>query len=359
MTLLALLLALPAPGSAPLPSVSPAPQAEDEAAEDDDWVLVNGVAQVVNGDIFTWSELREEVDDARTRVEISTDDEAEQLLEQVRQMMIRNLIHRQAGARMGIPEDRLNAAIDDMIARQDKERQQSLEQSTAWLDPSSRVLRDHERREVMGELQRQIWVQHVIGQGQGAVGRPTFDAYMRPGKLFGVYTENPQLFVEGERVELQFLVILGAAFGSLEFALEQTKDLREDLTVGGADFDELVAEFGAFSPETGGRRPPIETRRIPEAQLREFALAAEVGGISEPLPFRQQGQLVGWQLVRLTERVEGGTPPPFTDPDIQGKLREFTSRVIVQNNLTRSDAVLKRNSYFWPPLQRPGARPQP
>lgn len=335
-----------------LASQEPPPALREDASLErgfgPDWVVIDAVLQIVNTDMITVSQVLAELDRKLKDVRISTLEERLEAERTVQRFMTERTLWAQAGDDMGVDPERVESSIDYLL---------ETKKDTEGLESMSELLQDYgfdrrtERDFVRSELNVGLWRDAVLGKQPGALGRVTRDTYLRPGKLLGIYRENPELFQESARVRIQVLILHAGAWGGFEAAKKGAGNLRRQI-LDGADFGDLVAEYGARFQDSRGISETLEVDRLREEGWRTFAAGAEVGEVSEVLDYAEAGQPIGYQIIKLLEREEAPPLPPFTDGETQRELTVKVRRSLDDQILGRANQELYQSSWIWPAVER-------
>ena len=148
-----------------------------------------------------------------------------------------------------------------------------------------------------------------------------YSALILQRAIAAIYRANKDDLAQPDIVRFEILTISAAAEGGAERARQRAAELRERI-LAGEEFPPLVEQYGASDRETGGLTGPVEPRNLSDRRLREFALSATEGELSEVLPIeRPEEGIVGYRVVRLHNREDGGPPPSFEDAQVQRGLR--------------------------------------
>jgi hypothetical protein len=335
----------PPPAEATEPPQAEAP-VERPFGDDEGWSNLNGVALIVNDRIITLSKLDQAFTRALSNAESTLPQDALELQDTVVTDSIMNLLQIQAGQALGVPALEVERTIDGFI--NDRRREKSAQEMTQWLVqegvPDLGALRERIRE----ELYRSIWSQSTVGLGGGADQRPYQDRYVRPGLLKESYYLNKGVFAQPSRYILQYLRLLTNAWGDAETALEVAEDLRSQI-VAGADMGSFVDEYGSYLRESRGIAPQFTSAEVPEPEVSAFLQDAERGALSMALPFTEKGELMGYDVVRVVEFVEGRDAPPFLESNMQSNLRRSLQDFLDSARITNGSDSLWRTAYIRPP----------
>jgi hypothetical protein len=329
--LLALSLALLAPGQ--------------EAPSPSDFRPLNRVQVIINEECITAADVQAQV--ARMGQAISSEQELAQAFQLVATNEIVHRLKAQAGKDMGFEPDMVSRFVRDQIEGQ-KERAKSAAKLGEFLAQTGTDSAQHYET-TEDYILAELWTRSVVGRFPGPGGRPYVDRYVRPGLLvYESERREGELELE-EKVVLQQLVADPRRTGSLASAKELAEELREEI-LAGEDFARVAEDGECAAPGTGGIQEPHprdNLMRIPE--LADFLADAQVGDVSEVLPYRDaDGVLRAWRVIKLLDvlRESAGS---FTDPDYQKMLTENRQQEL---DTYREDVALNgllKAAFVWPP----------
>lgn len=350
--LLLLAALLPAPG----PGVG-AP-AEDSGAEG--WRLLDGVAIQAGDRIVTLSEFQRFFERGLEDRPLTTAAELDRELQKAKAAVITQQLAAQAGAELGVDRTQVDRLVDRSLA--DLRRERGVDGFLEYLEEQGQDgLSVGE--EQTAQLLQTLWEQKHTGQS-AAGERPILDRFVRPGTLRVSYRVNRTELGQPDRVRLRLLDLSTRAVGGLEPARLLAGELLERLRAG-ADFGELVLEYGVTARETLGLTEEFAVPSLVDEELRAFAERAEVGELSEVQEIVREGKVLGFRIARLEEREPGSEAPPFTDPRVQDFLRDRLLRAWESGRLGEARETLEANAFVWSspllapaPEQGAGGSPQ-
>jgi hypothetical protein len=340
----------PGPEAAPQdPAGPPAP-----SSVEGEWRTLNEIFLVVNEEVVTLGQFLREV--RRSAAVVTTREDLDRLALTKRDEFQRVMLMTQAGRDLGFDPER----IRDLV-REDRTR--LIERSgsvTAFGEQlsESRLSPEEFERDRENAYYGELWRAAVSGESQGAGGRPYVDAYIRPGRLLFEYRRQPVEQILPQTVQIQEIVLRILDDRSARETLALANELR-DRVLAGEDFGKL-AEQHSDAQQTralGGRvRGHHRVDRMVEIlpELTEFFVHGKEGDVCEPLPLRPEGELLGYQLLRLTA-VERGGELPLTDLRIQEALRSRRAERLAELRVRRSLIELYEAAYVWPPPAPPPA----
>lgn len=315
-------------------------------AEGDGWQDFDGVALIVNHEIVTLRELNDLLVEARGQVAGTTIDEVNALLAQVAENTVTTTLQTQAGRELGIPSDAVAETVQRYL--DDQRRDKTAEETEAWLREEGAEDLGVLRRDVTRELYRSFWVQGESGRGVNW-GRAYRDRYVRPGQLHEAYLINQAQLSDPTTFRLQFLALPSAAWGDDETAREALEGFRADIE-GGADMGALVDEFGVALRESRGITEWLPETALTDAQVRDFCSQADEGALSPVLELRSpEGELQGYQLVRVVARIQGQEAPGFGDAKLQTQLEQLIQNRWDEARLTIASDRLWRSGFVRGP----------
>jgi hypothetical protein len=335
-----------------------APQSGDKpTAPLPEFVPIGGIVQIVNDDAITAARLERSMNQLRRRYPVTTKEEFDQLLALARQRAIEERLQTQAGENMG-----LDAAEVEHRAKLNFERRKEKEglQTMAGYFAESGLGAGGARENLQDLTYQASWFYSEIGEMPGVRGRFWRDSYVRPGELHHLYERSLKELGEPDKVVLQLLDAQAAAFGGLDQAREALEEVRAKVTAG-ESFDKWVDELSDTARSTLGVQPEIEVSKIGPTDLRAFARVAEVGQVSEPLPWVVDGVTKGWRLVKFVERRAGKPAPAFEDAEMQNQLRKHVQNKRKEYWLGEAGEQMLRSAWTWPRIAADSASepPQP
>jgi len=100
---------------------------------------------------------------------------------------------------------------------------------------------------------------------------------------------------------------------------------------------------------------PVKTLREP---FKSFLSEAEIGDLSEVLPFENEGQVVGYVVLRVDE-VKLPELPDFSDREDQRQFERRVANSLEQRLILEGLESLANAAYVWPPGALSGAPSSP
>ncbi len=329
--LLALLLQAPAPSEPP-----------PEAAEGP-WIPVDGVAAQAGDRIVTMSNLTTFLQTKIGERSISTQEELDQEFANALEARVTMMLESQAGLNLGFDKDQLKR----ILLLEEKEKRQNLG-AVGFADYlEGRGLDGLSANEAQtDEFSVYFWRTKVSGS-QGLFGsRPVRDNYVRPGELKSLYRKNERDLGIPTQVRFQVFEMPSAAAGGPEAAKEICESVRQRV-LDGEEFEDLMVEYGVFPRESRGITPALVLHELPDEELRAFGAKAEIGDLSEALPFQNPNGVEGFVVAKLEARREGSPPPPFSDRRVQDFLRFEYLKKQRDALLDQARGKLRRDSFLW------------
>ena len=329
MKMLALCLALSGPGQ--------------DVPREGEFIPLNRVQVIINEECVTLGDVQSKV--GRMGRDVTTQEELATLFQRVVFEEIRFRLKAQAGKDLGFDRDMVDRFVKDQIEGR-KERAKSAARMAEFLSGTDSAAYYASTEEyVLAEL----WTRSVRGQFPGPGGRPYVDRWVRPGILKYESEQRTGRLQLSEQLLLQQLVADPRRTGSSVSARELAVDLREEILAGG-DFGRIAEDNECAELGTGGVAKPVPRQRlmlIPE--LSDFLATAEIGDVSEVLPYRDENGIVrGWRVIKLldVQRIEA---PSFLDLEYQEFLTEERRKGLDQYREDLALTGLLEAAYVWPP----------
>lgn len=357
MWILALALSLSPQNAAPSPPQSELP-AELRSV---DWQPLNGVVAQAGDAIVLSSDVHKTASRLAGTKDLTVDslnpEEVQQLYGVAMYRELLDELSVQAGEDLGIS----SADVDRLVraAQRDERLRQGVGTFSDNLRNRGLDAVDWELGQRSGLFKRS-WEQEMLGKRGYASERPHREEFIRPGKLFAIYRSESSQFGTPTQVQFQDINVPVDRQG-VDWTLAQLERLLEAVRDGSADFGEQAALYNPKElAARNGLSQFLAPERLTDPIARQFALEAEVGEISDPIPLMVQDKDTGASVVgffkvrRLATRIEGTPPPLFSDPDMQTNLRQRIREVDATVMLYGSRRRLFATSYRW--LQ-PGAEP--
>lgn len=308
-------------------------------------LILDGVAVQAGEALVTFSEFERVFKRVREKELPANREEEERLRMQILRDLWTYRLEEQAGADLGLDSDQIERlSRANLNAERDKE---GLEAYLAGLRSQGKdaLAEESERRR---EILRYMWEQDALGRAFAA-NRATRDLEIRPGELRAIYEENKERLAP-VTVQLRLLIVSSEAMGSPEAARASCEEARA-LTLAGEDLALLVEERGAVLRDTRGLLEFAPPRGLRDPGLAAFAEKAEIGELSEVLPYinpetGKPDPEIGYQLAELHDRRVPPIPE-FSSTEVQRGLREqFTAqrRKLV---LERGREQLRQEAVPW------------
>lgn len=264
--LMAILVPLSAPAQGNLPPVG------------DDWEAkyTNGIAAVVNEEIVTVDQLREELRPIVPRIRQTslTREEFDAKLEEVSFEVLRNLIDRilivqdfeESGYR--IPKVYIEKEYDDYITEEFNGDRVAFHE---WLRMEGKTPRQF--REDLSKSMIVDFMRNRMRKSQNAVS---------PAKILEYYEENQVIFYEKERVHLYQIMLAPIANESTDLLLEEARKILRQIE-GGASFEDMARQFSKDDKKKNGGDWGWVERGDLAPDIEEVAFSLNEGQVSEPV----------------------------------------------------------------------------
>jgi hypothetical protein len=315
---------------------------------------LNAIELIVNEEAVTTLDVQREI--RRKHQATTTVAEQQQQFAEVATQVVGNLLTIQAGKDMGFDDELINRLVkDDMEAT--VERMGSVVALGAALDEvemDPQMLREDKRSAVY----RRLWEGSVDGRSAGPGGRPYVDRYVRPGRLLFEFRRADPLRLAPAQIMLQELDILARGTGGVEKALELARQVRDRL-LAGEDLDKLADELTAANQGKKSVWEPQDLARVQASPLLgPFVREPSIGKLSDPLPLRPTGELIGYAVLRIRD-LDLPDAPVFADGSIQKKLRTQVEARMQSYRRGRELNSLLDAAYVWPPEAFGRAKAEP
>lgn len=336
----------------------PLPEAPTEAPAAE---LFDSVQLLVNSDCITHSDLLRELWNSGQAREEGAD--VQKLFRESVALLTRQLLLQQAGKDLGFDPE----MISSFVRREKANRRERLGSATALAEmlDARRMDSGMLTEDIEGSVYRTLYERAVTGEGSGPGGRNYVDRWVRPGRMGLEFRRQGSRLDLPPVVHLQEIIVAPGTGEDLGEA-RQRAFLVRSRAERGEDFAALNREFGVATKRVGNEfvhetdlEPIEEPRLATRPEVLEFVRAAQPGDISEPLPATVAGgQIGGWRLLRLVERVEG-VAQRFEDREFQSNLREKLIEAREEYEIERALRRLMFAAYVWPPppTRRPADAP--
>ena len=278
--------------------------------------VVNGIAAVVNGDVVTFSQVRE-LCGARERsaAEIYQGPELEKKIKEMRREAVKDLIDRSLilqefkKKEFNIPSYIIDDSVQRIIRQEFGGDRTAFVRTLQAQGYTMARFRDVEKDKMIVQAMRQSKVSDTI--------------IVSPVKIREYYNRNHAAYSTPEQVKLRMIVLREGGAGSDastdSAASKQAMagELREKLA-GGAEFDRLAQMYSEDSTsEAGGDWGWIERKTLNE-DLAKVAFSLKPGEISQVIP------LDNAYYILMVEAKKPASTKPLSEvqPDIVQKLIE-------------------------------------
>jgi peptidyl-prolyl cis-trans isomerase SurA len=293
---------------------------------------VNGIAAIVNGDVITYSQVRELVE-PRERL-LRAQFQGEELISKIKEARLaalKDLIDRQlviqAFLKDGyqIPEHYIDQEIDSVI------------KESFGGDRNTFIKTLQAQNFTLGEFKKMEKEKMMVQAMRGKNAKPV--TVIPPGKVDEYYRQHHDQFTSKEEVKLRMIMIPGNEGGG---SSSSQKALAEEILgklVHGAEFDGMARIYSEDSTrDLGGDWGWVERKTLaPELEKAVFNLP--VGKISNII------QLGGNYYILKVEDKRGGVSRPLAEvrAEIQKKLEQEEAQRVQERWLTslRQKAYIK------------------
>jgi len=327
-------------------TLAPAPQ--DAQLE-----LVDRVEVIVNDEILTFRQVMGTTARSIPQGSTPTDNQLAELRRKIGLDLIDERLQVQGGIDMGFEEE----AVMRIVANNTDHRIGSaggVIQMAEELGDKGISLFDQESK-LRRDLYRFSWERAVTGANAGVSGRAYRDRHVRPGQLKLRYEllENGQPGAEAiqgtsECYHLQELIFpIKQGKTESETTRVRAVEVRKSVLEG---LDFTAAVRGSSGPnDNDGILPPLTGEQLvrnggPEAAA--FAISAEVGEISRPMPILVGRSIAGWRLMKLLDS-DAPLLPLFETPKTQALLRNAIQADSDDYLLSEGLESLNQGAYIW------------
>lgn len=317
------------------------------------WMPFNEVHLIINEECITLTDFQVAV--LRNRQPQTSEEDRMQQARAIRQAMITERLKTQAGRDMGFPPETVELYVLNTQRRRQKAAGSVSRLSEQLKGSEFNAVTYH--RDIEASVLRELWTGAVVGEFAGVGGRMFRDRYVRPRRLKFEFEREEGGLDLPSTVSLQEMLCLATRTGSVAGAKELADRLRQEVLDGG-DFGELAVANETAPQETMGVLRDIDESILARhPDLSEFITGAKPGDISEALPVRDQGNLIGWRVVKLISRKEA-SQTRFEDAEVQKMLRERYVEIFDQVRESEALMDLLNAAYVWPP-ERFGREAEP
>ena len=327
------------------------------------WPPLNSAALIVNEELVTQRDiLRGAVRRAREQGRTSlTARQQEQMASEELNDRAKSMLEIQGGKDLGFDVEQ----VDRMVNRYMDMQTERAGGVTRLAEGLKREDKDSfaRREDILAYVNTKLWTESVTGESPGPGGRVMRDNYVRPGRALFEYRKALKLQPKTRAVETtQLILTLGEppfAPGAEERLQRRLEELRTRIE-NGEDMGELADQFGATKKGQRGRAPflTISTVRKTNPEIGAYLETAKVGELSPVLPYRQEGRVFGYAVLRVEEfkldKVEN-----FDEP--QGQLRCLAGLKVglEENRINSGLNDLMAAAFVWPPQNFASSRPAP
>lgn len=308
---------------APLPFCCAAIAAERQESQQ----VVDGIAAIVNGDVITYSQVRELVGPREKLLRSQfTGEELITKIKEVRLAALRDLIDRQliiqAFKKEGfaIPDHYVDERVNTIIRESFGGDRNAFIKTLQAQNYTLAKFKEMERDKMVVQAMRSKNVKPSMG--------------VSPGKIEEYYAKNRQEFSSKEQVKLRMIMIPGGSASQKAIAEEIHGKLK-----GGAEFDRMAQMYSEDSTrDLGGDWGWIDRKTLTEP-LEKVAFSLKPGEISKVVAVGPN-----YYILKAEARRDAvARPLAEVRPDIERKLMQAESQRLQQHWLDslREKAYIK------------------
>ena len=298
-------------------------------AAEEDQQIINGIAAVVNGDVITYSQVREVMGprEKLLRSQFSGEELANKIKE-ARIAAVQDLIDRQLIIQSFIKE---KYEIPDFVIEQGIKR---IIQESFSGDRNTFIKTLQAQSYTLGEFKKQEKEKIIVAAMRGKNAKP--NTVIPPAKIDGYYAKHREEFTSKEQVKLRMIMIPG--HGS-DAATQKT--LAEEILgklVRGAAFDRMAQMYSEDSTrDQGGDWGWIERKTLAEP-LEKVAFNLPVGKVSQII------EVGGNYYILKVDEKHGGVSRPIAEAraEIEKKLKQEEAQRLQEHWL----AGLRQKAYI-------------
>lgn len=294
--------------------------------------VVNGIAAVVNGDVITYSQVRELVEPRERLLRTQfTGDELIKKIKEARLAALQDLIDRQlivqAFAKDGfqIPEHYIEQEINGVI------------HDSFGGDRNTFIKTLQAQNFTLGEFKKLEKEKLIVQAMRAKNAKPS--TVIPPAKIDQYYAQHRDQFTSKEEVKLRMIMIPGSdASGSASSQKALAEEILGKL-VRGAEFDRIAQMYSEDSTREQGGDWGWVDRKTLTPPLEKIAFNLPVGKISNIV------ELGGNYYILKAEDKRGGVSRPLAEvrAEIQKKLEQEEAQRVHERWLTslRQKAYIK------------------
>ena len=331
-------------------------------------VAVVGEEIITRFDVFSWLGSRQFDDPTADQPDLPPQQRQAMQTTAALTQLIEQRLKIQGGRSQGYEEELVESQLEGTFRRQ-IERLGGAQNAAARFKGMG--ITPQEYKELLGEgLMANLWERSITGDMPGSTGRVYVDSFIRPGRQWARYRE----YVESGRDEdnaivgkartgkitLQRLVLLVSPGGKTADEIKaEAATLRERIAGGVLTFEEAVNTF--VPPELQGDESIVRdfpTKSLSEAFQRDFTTQSEEakafveeaapGSISTVLEFNAAGPPQAYMLLKVVDRTLATEALPFTNLELQTRLREEMRKEASEVRISRGLAELVRTTHLAP-----------
>lgn len=308
-----------------------------------DWKMLDSIQLIVNEESVSTNDFVSELK-RNTKKAVTTPADRDKAMQEAATAIVERLLRTQAGRDKGydpkLVERYVREMMDDTLDKFGGVVNLGKALEEFDLDPQG--LKQNKE----AETYRALYENEIDGRAAGPGGRSHVDRYVRPGLLTFEYARRGSIDAPWTTVKLQTLGVSSKHAGGAEAARAQAQALYER-AVAGEDFTKLVDDYtgntdglhgiqGPFDPEVLKHHPDIGAF---------MSVPHQVGDISEPLPRRIDGELVGFCVYKVVEV----NVAHFDERPVQNQLRQTIEERVAAYRRDRDLRSLLGAAYVWPP----------
>lgn len=331
-------------------------------------VAVVGEEIITRFDVFSWLGSRQFDDPTADQPDLPPQQRQAMQTTAALTQLIEQRLKIQGGRSQGYEEELVESQLEGTFRRQ-IERLGGAQNAAARFKGMG--ITPQEYKELLGEgLMANLWERSITGDMPGSTGRVYVDSFIRPGRQWARYRE----YVESGRDEdnaivgkartgkitLQRLVLLVSPGGKTADKVKaEAATLRERIAGGVLTFEEAVSTF--VPPELQGDESIVRdfpTKALSEAfqgdfttqgkEVKAFVEDAAPGSISSVLEFNSAGPPQAYMLLKVIDRTMATEALPFTNLELQTRLRQEMRKEASEVRISRGLAELVRTTHLAP-----------
>jgi peptidyl-prolyl cis-trans isomerase SurA len=289
-------------------------------------VLLDRIVAIVNGEVITWSELRDHINiDGAGYIQGLNGVEREEKIRKLEQPFLNQLIEikiiEQAAKKLGldVSDSELDRAIQEIKTKFNLSDQEFLDS----LRSENMTLKDYRYR-----LKQQILIQKAVNlavRQKIVVSEEDIDKYIN---------DHPDIFSSGERWRIRQIFFRNPGTQGERQRLERIAEDIYKRLINGEDFASLAREFSQGAErETGGDLGYIDPDNLMPA-VRDVALNLKTGEISRPFWSPAGLHIIKIEEIKKVREIE----------EIRNRVREILIKERFETKYQEWLSELKNNS---------------